>query len=178
MQNKTIRALNKELNAKEADMHEIESKLQKAWDDVFSKSKVIKDMVAKLESSNDFTWDRYNEIYSYVSVDLSDFKECKQYFENYMQEFHYINVDWDNDFLLYSQGESITIQDDTRNDNGVWFGQKCIIEEKEYKNDGELNETKRNELIEAYMEKMGEFPGVFRTDTHGNIFLVNTTIQK
>ena len=59
--------------------------------------------------------------------------------------------------------------------NGVWLNSKCIIEESSYTDDdGEVNETKRNALIEAYMDKSGFFPGVFRTDSHGNVFAIKT----
>ena len=176
MQTKTIKALNKKLKQVNGDACEIEMQLQAAWNEVFEKSQVIQDAVSKLESSHDFTFDQFGEIASYIRFnDLSDFRECRDYFETYMQESHFVGIDWDNDCLLYSQGpENITIQDDTWHDNGVWFGHKLIIKESEYKADGEVDETKRNALIEAYMERTGYFPGVFRVDSYGNVFLVNT----
>ncbi len=91
-----------------------------------------------------------------------------------MREYHFVDTDWKNDTLSMSQGESIIIQDDTRRDNGVWLNGKRVIDESEYKVDGEVDETNRNRLIEAYMTETGFFPGVFRCDSHGNIFLVNT----
>jgi hypothetical protein len=66
------------------------------------------------------------------------------------------------------------VQDDAGRDNGVYLADKCIINESEYKNDGEVDETKRNALIEAYMEKMGYFPGVFRRDRDGSVYSVKT----
>ena len=177
MQTETIKALNEKLNQVNGDAAEIEMQLQAAWNEVFEKSQVIQDAISKLESSHDFTFDRWGEIAAYIRFnDLSDFRECRDYFETYMRDSHFVSIDWDNDCLLYSQGsENITIQDDTRHDNGVWFDHKLIIEESEYKDDGEVDETKRNALIEAYMERTGYFPGVFRVDSYGNVFLVNTT---
>lgn len=177
MQTQTIKILNEKLNQVNSDVCEIESELQTAWNDVFKNMPVILDAVSKLEQSNDYTWDKYGEIASYIRFyDLSDFKECRQYFETFMQEYHFVTVDWDNDCLVYNQGECITIQDDTRHDNGIWLNSKCIIEESSYTDDdGEVNETKRNALIEAYMDKSGFFPGVFRTDSHGNVFPVKTS---
>ena len=55
---------------------------------------------------------------------------------------------------------------------------EIIIDGDEYTEDGEVDEVKRNELIEAYMEKTGCFPGVLSDDDHGNLFLVNTTGEK
>lgn len=175
MKNQTIETLNKEFELANENAGVIEIELQNAWNEVFKELPVIKDMVTKLESSNDFIFDKYGEIASYISFDSSDFLECRGYFETYMQDYHYINVDWDGECLLYNQGpDSITIQDDTRYDNGVWFNHKVVINESEYKDDDGVNETKRNALIEAYMERTGYFPGVFRVDSHGNVFLVNT----
>lgn len=170
--NKTIKALNKKLSKSIGDISEIKSQLQVEWNKVFDDCTAVKTMVAKVENSNEYRTDQYGEIESYVYLNTSDFKDCMAYFKNYMMEFHFIQ--FDGDCLSYSQGESITIQDDTRRDNGVWLNGKCIIDESEYKDDTEVNETKRNELIEAYMEKHGYFPGVFRADSHGNVFPVST----
>ena len=178
--NKTIKALNKQLLKTQGNISKIEEKLQLAYNSVFDKSNIVKKMISKVENSSDYTFMEYGEIASYASVDLSDFQECKQYFEHYMNDsmVGFIEVDWTNDCLTMSQGESLIIQDDMRNDNGVWLNGKCVIDEVEYKEGNEVDEVKRNELIEAYMEKNGYFPGVFRADSHGNVFLVNTQEKK
>lgn len=176
--NKTIKALNKQLLKSKNDTVVIETKLQVAWNNVFDKSKDIVNLTTQVFDSQDFRFNEYGEVESYAYVDLSDFEDCKRYFENYMQELHFIKVDFKNECLTYNQGESLVIQDDTRHDNGVWLNGKCIIDETEYKNDGEVDETKRNQLIETYMEKEGYFPGVFRCDQYGNVFYVNTKEEK
>lgn len=181
MQTKTIESLNKKLALNQDNAAAIEAKLQTAWNKVFSKSKVIKDIVSKFDSSNEYTFDKWGEISSYIRFyDLKDFRECRVYFETYMQDMYSISVDWDNDCLLMNQGECLIIQDDTRRDNGIWLNQKLVIPEDDYTDldetgHKEVNEVKRNELIEAYMKKTGFYPGVFRVDSYSNITHVKTT---
>lgn len=164
--NKTIKELNKKLNEVNSDASDLETQLQNAWNEVFKDSGVIKAMVTKVEASEDYTTTEYGDIASWTRVDLSDFEDCREYFETYMREYNYIDVDWKNDAISLSYGpDNLIIQDDTRHDNGVWCESKLVIKESEYTNDdGEVDTTKRNELIEAYMEKNGFFPGVFRCD--------------
>jgi hypothetical protein len=180
--NKTIKALNKQLTGLQGDRDKIETKLQLAWNKVFDKSKTLKAGISAVESSNEYFGDECGEIVSWVRFDLSNFQECKQYLECYLGDYC-VDIDWDNDCLKYRQGESLIIQDDTRRDNGVWLNHKCIIDESEYRDinsenehyeRGEVNEVKRNELIEKYMEKSGYYPGVFRVDYHGNVSAVKT----
>lgn len=173
--NKKIKDLNKQLENVQSNASDIEMQLQAEWNEVFRDSTKIKEMVSKVGNSRKYTFDQYGEIAAYVNVDLSDFEECKEYFEVYMRDEHCTSVQWEYGALLLNCGpDNIIIQDDTRHDNGVWLNSKCVIDESEYKEDGEVDETKRNALIEAYMEKTGYFPGVFRCDSHGNVFLVNT----
>jgi hypothetical protein len=157
------------------NVSEIEHNLQLMYNELFDNSKVVKDMISKVQDSNDYYTDEYGEVCQWVHVDLGDFKPSQSYFSDYMLREHFITVDFTNDTLSMSQGESIFIQNDTRHDNGVWFNRKCIIKESDYKDEetNEVDEAKRNELIEKYMEKTGCFPGVFRIDYHGNVFPVN-----
>ncbi len=69
--NTTIKSLNKQLSKSNADISEIESKLQTAWYEVFQDSRVIKAMVSKVEISEDYMFDIHGEIASYTNVDLS-----------------------------------------------------------------------------------------------------------
>lgn len=172
--NATIKKLHAKLQTIQGDVCEIENQLQTAYNKAFDKDKAIKSVMAELEASQDFICDQYGEISSYVHFDLSDYQDCKEYFVNYMRDSLFVSVDFQNDCLTYGQGESMIIQDDTRHDNGVWLSGKCVIDESEYKQDGDVDEVKRNSLIEAYMERTGYFPGVFRCDSHGNVFLVDT----
>ena len=173
MNNKITKLLDK-LNNQANEMEGIKIDLQDEYNKVFDSMPQVKEMVAKLEQSNNYTIDKYGEIASIESVNLSDFQECGAYFVDYMRDNHYITIDLDNGYMTYSQGpDCMIIQDDTRHDNGVWLEGKLVIKESEYKEDGDVDELKRNELIEAYMEKTGYFPGVFRVDAYGNVFLVD-----
>jgi hypothetical protein len=173
--NTKIKELNAMLSNVQANECDIETELQLAWNEVFDDMTVLKDAVTQLENSKDYSRDSYGEIVSWIRFDFKDFDDCKEYLKEYMRENHYVDCDFENDSMTYSQGDSLIIQDDTRRDNGVWANHKCVIDENEYKTEeNEVDESKRNQLIEAYMEKNGYFPGVFRCDQYGNVFLVNT----
>lgn len=175
--NKTIERLNQKLEAKNVDREAIIAKLRTAWGLEFMASKSIKAMISKLEASTEYGLDRFGEVESWISLDLSEFEDCTQFFEQYMRNEHYIIVDFNNGILSYPQGPNLIIQDD-----GSVYDQdsnKLIIKRSDYKDeDGEIDESKRNQLIEAYMEKSGYFSGVFRVDYYGNVFPVNTTEKK
>jgi hypothetical protein len=171
--NKTIEKLNKKLQSISADVSEVESQLQKEWNKVFKEMPELNNAIEALQVSKDFIWNKYDEIAQWIRFDLSDFQDIKKYFTEYMQENHLVTVEWDSDALSYSQGPSIVINED--GDVLDQEGNKWFISKNDYRDDdGELNEAKRNELIEQYMEKSGYFPGVFRSDRYGNIFNVNT----
>ena len=174
--NSKIADLNVKLKVASQNAADIEMQLQAAWDEAFQDSQTIKEFIAQLKRSNEYALDAYGEIESFVRVDLSDYQNCSDQLINYLSDYHGIRADFDNSVLTSSQGESITIQDDSRwkNDNGVWLGSDQIIAETEYCEDNEVIEEKRNELIEAYMERTGYFPGVFRVTQNGDVFLVNT----
>lgn len=171
--NDTIKRLNQQLAAIDADRAGIEDKLRTAWGLIFMASESIKTAVSKLEASNEYTWDKFGEIASWIRMDLSEFKKCREAFADYMLEEHHTLVDFENDALICSLGPCIVINHD--GDVYDQDGDKFFIKKSDYQDDdGELNEAKRNELIEAYMEKSGYFPGVFRSDYHGNLFAVKT----
>lgn len=171
--NATIQVLNDKLKALQGDCVGLESELQVAYNQVFETMPLVNDAITALANSNSYVWDKYSEIASTIHFSTSDFHDCKEYFANYMRDSHFIEVDFDNDCLTYAQGPSIVINDEgdvLDQDSGKWF-----IAKKDYTDDnGESVLTKRNELIEAYMDKHGYFPGVFETDRNGNIFLVKT----
>ena len=176
--NKQIKALNKKLATIAEDASEIETQLQAEWNEVFEDMTQLRDAVTKLESSNDYCRNSYGEICSWVRFDTSDFKDCQAFLKDYMRESFCAEVDFENDSLTMNHGDdTLIIQDEMGRDNGVWQDHKLVIAEIEYKNDdGEIDKTKRNELIEKHMQKSGYFPGVFRVDCHGNIFPVSTSV--
>jgi hypothetical protein len=175
--NKEIKDLNTQLADSLETIEDLETKLQAEWNRVFDDSGVIKAIMVNVEDSTDYRFDEYGEIVSYYYVDLSDFKDSKKYLVQYLRDSYCADLDLANDCISYSQGECIVIQDETRRDNGVWLNFKLIIDESEYRDENGVNETKRNELIEAYMEKTGFYPGVFRSDSHGNVFACSTNTK-
>lgn len=173
--NEKIKALNEKLATLHGSEEEIETQLQAEWNKVFDDSTQLKEALAKLEQSNDYHWDRFGEIASYIRFYPKDFENCKRYLIAYMREYHYVEIDFDCDILTRSVGPAIVINDD---DGGVYDqdGDKFFIKKSDYRDeDGKLDLVKRNELIEEYMEKTGCFPGVYSSDHYGNISSVKTT---
>jgi len=175
--NKTINELNRELENVNANVADIETRLQAAWNTVFKDSTKLRDNVALLEQSSEYSFDKYGEIVSWRRFyDLKDYKECASYLEAYLSD-QGVGIDWENDCLTYNLGPCILINND--GDVLDQDSQKWIISKNDYRDDdGNLDEGKRNELIEAWMDKHGYYPGVFSADRHGNVFAVNTTITK
>jgi hypothetical protein len=187
--NKNIESLKSELESLESEITVItkpvmdrarvlKQELKNAYFDVFNSDADIKAAISKLESSTDYGADS-DGIYAYARYyapkewtrDIDARNALEDYFQDY--GFHY---DADNDALICRYGdEEIIIQDDTRRDNGVWQGHKLIIAESEYLDDGgDVDESKRNALIEAHMQRTGYFPGVFRLTERGDVFPVDT----
>lgn len=107
--------------------------------------------------------------------------DVREVIQEIIQDSICARIDWDNSAVSITSYGAILIQDETRHDNGVWSLEmnKVIIPESLYKNDdGDVDVSARNKLIEEYMEKTGYFPGVYRVDYHGNIFAVNTQENK
>jgi hypothetical protein len=175
--NDTINRLNQELSTLDGDREGIKDKLRTAWGLVFEASESIKTMVSRVETSTNYAIDKYGDISSFTHEDFSEFESCREYFEGYMQETHHVSIDWDNGALLQSLGTCIVINDD--GDVYDQDGDKFFIKSGDYLDDnGDPDTEKRNELIEAYMESSGYFPGVFRVGKYGDVFSVNTKVYK
>ena len=181
--NRKIRELTEKLAEVEtlrtSEAAKIKVELQDHYNKVFDDSKELEKAILNAQDASMYQCGAYGEIESwYRWSGLSDFSECREYFVEWLAENHCMRVDWGNDCLLSPQGDDcLIIQDDTRHgrDNGVWENGKCVISEDVYKEDGEdVDEEKRNSLIEAHMTRTGYFPGVFRVDQHGNVTYVNT----
>jgi hypothetical protein len=178
--NKKIKILEqKKLRAKNFES-KIQDQIQKEINKIFDKDKEIKKALIELESSQELTFDEFGEVSTWLRFELPEkYKAYIDEFLNYIGELG-AYYDLKNDCLLSHIGDDyISIQDDTRSDNGVWQNHKIIIEESEYKDDdGNIDELKRNELIEEYMEKNGFFPYVIRVNRYGNAFFVSTNNKK
>ena len=158
------------------DQAAIRVKLQIEYSKYFDSLKPLVKELNNAECSSEYQMGPDGEIESWFRVSmLADFEECREYFETWISDRHF-RIDWDNDCFLYSQGECIVIQDDTRRDNGVWLNGKVIVAESYYRDEDtrEVNEAERNRLIEAYMEREGYYPGVFRVTQYGDVFPVDT----
>jgi hypothetical protein len=159
---------------------EIDAKIQTALNAVYADWSLLQRMLEHLESGTGVVYqgNECGDIEAHLSMEeLDEISERERpYFDEYLTHKSCGYVNWDDKTLYICLGsEEITIQDDTRHDNGVWQNHKCIIDESEYKSDdGEIDEEKRNELIEAHMEKSGCFPGVFHVTQHGDIFPIST----
>ena len=138
----------------------------------FEKHTDIIESIKALNESNDYFGDEYQNIYSFTRFYLPDeFKEYIEHFKAWLDENHCATYDEKNDTLILCHGnDNILINDE----GDIFQGHECIIGKAEYTNDDEQDETLRNELIEAYMDKAGFFPGVFFCNYHGNIYHVNT----
>lgn len=156
----------------------VKQELRNAYFDVFNADADIKAAISRLESTNDYGADS-NGIYAWTRYaapkEYTKTQDAKEALQDYFQDYGF-SFDVENDALINRYGDDeIIIQDDTRRDNGVWQGHKLIIAESEYLNeDGDVDESKRNALIEAHMERTGFFPGVFRITQYGDVFPVNT----
>lgn len=148
----------------------IKAALQTEWNKVFSADKDLQSAITALESSREWGNGEVG-IYRYVPFyGVDDYAECREFLEAYLADQ---GIHIEGESLVASEGPSFII-----NDEGDVYDQdscKVIIERADYLTDeGEEDEAKRNALIEAYMEETGFFPGVFRSDGYGNVFLVDT----
>lgn len=182
--NNKIRELQTKLEAAESNAkltaNTLRQQLQSEYDKVFDDSKELTKVISNAESASEYQLGEYGEVESwYRWHGLSDFLDCREYFETWLSSNYCMRVDWQNELLIVSHGDdNIMIQDDTRQDNGVWQSGKLIIKEESYRDeDGEIDEDKRNALIEAHMERTGHFPGVFRVTQYGDVFFINTKKQ-
>lgn len=148
----------------------LEAQLRKEWAKVFDKDMDIQADLKAIETSTEYgsnecgvySWTRMKtEISRYIELEAIDF--LKEYFSE-----HGYELDVENEALLNAQGDYIGINEE----GDVWYedaGTEWIVKRREYETADE-----RNELIEAWMQRNGVFPGVFKFDRYGNPTLVNT----
>ena len=147
----------------------LEEKMQEQYNKMFSNDESIQKAIVDLENSSEYTSDEYGEISAWLRFEFSDYDDCKDYLENYLNENHCVYCDFQNGALMMNQGESIVIN----HEGDIFDSHKFVITNDDYK-----TEYERNELIEEYMEKTGCFPGVFYQDYHCNLTLVKTQNEK
>lgn len=144
----------------------IQKELERQWED----SKELQKALVDAENATEYMG-KEEGIYSWFRVNFLGRVEEREreFFEVYAQEKGF-SVDWENDCLeVYHGDDNYLIQSDTRRDNGVWCSGKLVIDESEYKVDGDVDEEKLAFLIEERMNKEGYFPGVFEVSQHGDV---------
>lgn len=168
-----INELKAMLETKAVECSDIETQLQDEYNKIFDDCLVLRDAVAELNRSTDYTFDEYGEVCAWVRFnDFDKFEECEGYLTEWFND-QGIRAEMKNHCIVMPQGGVFLIGEDGdvyNTDNG-----KIVVHKSEYVVDGEENEALRNQIIELHMQATGYFPGVFRTDTHGNVFHVNTT---
>lgn len=180
--NKKIKELSIRLEVAELEANhvitDLKDKLQVEYEKVFEKDSDIKKCINKLEESNHFLL-LEDGLYLTQDIEFNIDDDSKEYLINYFSDRGYILNEDIRCLMSYCGDDFIYIQNDTRNSNGVWQYHKLIINEKEYLNEyGEVDESKRNKLIEEYMEKDKCFPYVGIITRYGDFYSVNTKADK
>jgi hypothetical protein len=166
----------------------IESEIQLILNKKFDANKTLQKAINKLNKDPEgYMYNEEHDIDAWVRFSTKDLeKNDVPYFQAYLDdtaEKHGCSYYFDgkNDLLLSGQGfDNYVIQSGyCRGDHGVWQGHKLVIEASEYTEDRQVNVSKRNQLIEAHMEKTGCFPGVFEMSTdYNDLKFVNTQPRK
>ncbi len=167
-----------------ATTEEISTLLHAIWDDCGPLNKAI----AALENAAKPTWlgtDDEGWPAGYIDLPIDVPKREREFLSEWLIDYCcYL----DDDRIVMTYGPSIIIEregdvyDQDSHKRIVTSGEYkarmlnseagCCDDEPEY--DEVDDDIRRNALIEAYMEKNGYFPGVYRIDHHGNIFPVDT----
>jgi hypothetical protein len=183
--NKAIKTLVESIEASKDSYNrvnqELQTKLQTELNKKFDKSKELKTAVAELENSTEYISDDAGEISRFIRFDVpTDFKPFTNELNNWFSEAHGLYLDTGSSPSQYTIlksycGECIVVNED----GDVFDGHKVIIDSDNCKNeDGDYDESKRNEMIEAYMERTGCFPDVLRQTQYGDLFPINTKETK
>ncbi len=164
-------------SATQAQVAALDAQLQAEYNKVFDHDKTLCKALENLDSSSEYSHDRNGDIvrwYRYGELGNVE-THVRPYLETWVQDRSCASIDWENDCFQSFEGDCIVVQAEHGRDNGVWYAGKCIIDESEYRDDGEdACEEKRNALIEAYMARIGEYPTVLRCTYHGDLFPLST----
>lgn len=181
---------------KQKEVDAIKADILVEYSKVFKADKELHKAIEDLDNFADKTTDyqlQEDGLYLWTRIDLSDYRDALEYLEVYLDELGSFHIDTENECLMTYLGDDfISIQDDTRSDNGVWQGHDIIIQESEYticddckeqncsehRGSPEVCEQTRNKLIEQYMQKTGVFPAIGRVTQHGDFFTVDTRETK
>lgn len=180
--NSKIKALMARLDALNESRQSARTELQTEYSKVFSTLPQLRVLIALCEESQEYQISDHGDVEQWIRITsgLEAFSDCIEYLSDWFADQGF-RLDVVNSTLLNNCGsDNLMIQDDAwQRYNGVWQNNKLIIPESLYRNeDLEVDEIKRNELIEAHMEHTGVFPGVFRQTKYGDVFRVSTVARK
>jgi hypothetical protein len=177
-----IDKLKQQLNEMESrhnnEQQDLRGQIQTALNALFDDDSELQKAIADVQLTNKYCTNEHGEICQWLGFRTAKYIGDLPYLAAYLQEHHFIDLDADNDSILYPLGPQIIVNDEGDvydEDSGKW-----IITEKDYAISmdddptGEMEKAKRNQLIELWMEKNGYFPGVYFVDRYGNVSPINT----
>lgn len=165
---KNITKLEKRKKTILKEMENIEIELQKEYNKYFDTDKTIENWVKLLEISKNYVFDEYGDICQWIKIDiLSIYINSSKYLNEYLLEYYYCSLDFEN-FVLTSSGDNECFI--INHEGDIFFNDTCIICKNDY-----TSEENRNFLIENYMEKIGIYCNVFLSDYYSNLTLIDTT---
>jgi hypothetical protein len=184
---KSLKQLEKEMNelkdfqanARHSIIKDAETVLRRK----LTRSKEFKKLLSELETTRQLTDVTYDEFpHRWIRADFSLFIDETNHFQREIFQAcldsmdTFTIADFENDSLTTSEGPCIMINDSgDREDGNIWLEGKLIIDRDEYRDEnGDLDESRRNELIEAYMTASGYFPSVVSVGQCGINGYVNT----
>ena len=140
---------------------------------LFENDKGLQDSIKEIsENPKDYDIGNFGNVFAWTRYSLEhDSTEMLDLLDTYLSETEtFCSWNRENECLQYDVGCSFLIyQDGVYDQDSDGF----IIDSKLYTEDGEINEAKRNKLIEEHMEKTGCFPGVYSCDQHNNVLPVD-----
>lgn len=161
----------------------IKLSIQEALNVEYDKWKALQNKLVALACCKNVEYvAEYNDVLALLQWDdLSKVpKNEREFLETYinLQETN-ISIDWENDTLSMFLGDDEILINETYRNGGVFQGGKLIIDNKLYTDDDRnIDESKRNELIESHMESTGNYPGVYMTNSHDNYLIPINTVKK
>lgn len=150
---------------------QIESKIQKEYDNLFDNDALLQSKIRELECSEQYCESPYGEIMKWARVEcLGNVRlEEREYLDNYLND-QGCYANYENDTFFEIKGYCIII--DRQGDVYDQQNWKLIISFDSYFSEA-CPKEKRNAVIEEYMQKTGHFPGVFKI-VDGDVTLVDT----
>jgi len=140
---------------------------------IFEKSKDLAKDLKSLEESQNWQFNECGDLdrWARMTFDLKifDLDDAWGSLSRYLSD-QGIYLDKEHDILLTSGGAHLILNED--NDVYDQDSGKFIVSKQDWQdNDGRQDENKLHDLLEAWREKNGYFPALFRADHYGNVYL-------